>query len=369
MLQQKLGYEPKGIFTTFIPMPETSYPQWSQRRAVFNEFINHLKNLPTVESVTATPTGIPPYGGAELKFNMTGLPAPVPIRVNLVSDTYLSTLRIPLLKGRFFDASDVERPAPVVVITDNMAKTYFSDRDPIGRQITIDIPEKGFPQGFVRPPNPPTSYEIIGVCGTTKNRGLKDAPQPAVYIPFTNLFPPGMMFAIRTTNQNPLAIEESVRKAVSAVDSSQPIAFVRTGEQFLGFEVAYPKFATFLFGIFGGIGLALASIGIFGVVSYSVSRRTREFGIRMALGATPANVLRLVISSIGRVLIVGFALGTLFSVLSTHFLADKLEGLGATNPIVLIVVIAVFATAALLACLLPARTATQIHPTEALRHE
>jgi putative ABC transport system permease protein len=369
MLQQKLGYEPKGIFTTFIPMPETSYPQWSQRRAVFNEFIAHLKDLPTVESVTATPTGIPPYGGADLKFTMTGLPAPVPIRVNLVSDTYLSTLRIPLLKGRFFDASDVERPAPVVVITDTLAKTYFSDRDPIGRQITIDIPEKGFPQGFVRPPNPPTSYEIIGVCGSTKNKGLKDAPQPAVYIPFTNLFPPGMMFAIRTTNPNPLAIEESVRKAVSAVDSSQPIAFVRTGEQFLGFEVAYPKFATFLFGIFGGIGLALASIGIFGVVSYSVSRRTREFGIRMALGATPANVLRLVVTSMGRVLIVGFVLGTILSIVSTRALADKLEGIGATNPIVLLVVIAVLAFAALLACTLPARTATQIQPVEALRHE
>jgi putative ABC transport system permease protein len=369
MLQQKLGYEPKGIFTTFIPMPETSYPQWSQRRAVFNEFINHLKNLPTVESVTATPTGIPPYGGAELKFNTTGLPAPVPIRVNLVSDTYLSTLRIPLLKGRFFDASDVERPAPVVVITDTMAKTYFPDRDPIGRQITIDIPEKGFPQGFVRPPTPPTSYEIIGICGTTKNQGLKDAPQPAVYIPFTSLFPPGMMFAIRTTNPNPLAIEESVRKAVSAVDSTQPIAFVRTGEQFLGYEVAYPKFATFLFGIFGGIGLALASIGIFGVVSYSVSRRTREFGIRMALGATPGSVLRLVITSMGRVLIIGFVIGIILSVVSTRALADKLEGLGGTNPVVLIVVIVILAIAALTACTLPARTATQIQPVEALRHD
>jgi predicted permease len=369
LLQQKLGYEPKGIFTTFIPMPETRYPQWSQRRAFFNDLIDHLKNLPTVESVTATPTGIPPYGGAELKFNTAGLPAPVPVRVNLVSDTFLSTLRIPLLKGRFFDASDVERPNPVAVVTEELAKTYFSDRDPIGRQITIDIPEKGLPQGFVRPPTPPTSFEIIGVCGSTRNRGLKDNPQPAVYIPFTNLFPPGMMFAIRTTNPNPLALEESVRKAVSAVDSTQPIAFVRTGEQFLGYEFAYPKFATFLFGIFGVIGLALASIGIFGVVSYSVSRRTREFGIRMALGATPGSVLRLVITSIGRVLIIGFILGTILSVVSTRVLADKLEGLGATNPIVLLTVIAVLAFAALTACTLPARTATQIQPVEALRHE
>ena len=153
------------------------------------------------------------------------------------------------------------------------------------------------------------------------------------------------------------------------IDSTEAVAFVRTGENILGNETAYPKFATFLFGIFGGIGLALATIGIFGVVSYSVSRRTREFGIRMALGATPGDVLRLVITSMGRVLIVGFVLGTVFSVISTHFLADKLEGLGHTNPIVLIAVIAVLAIAALLACTLPARSATQIHPVDALRHE
>ena len=129
------------------------------------------------------------------------------------------------------------------------------------------------------------------------------------------------------------------------------------------------KFATFLFGISGGIGLVLASIGIFGVVSYSVSRRTREFGIRMALGATPASVLRLVLTSMGCVLIIGFIIGTIFSVISTRALADRLEGVGATSPIVLIVVIAALAIAALTACTLPARTATQIHPVEALRHE
>src|SRR5580693_4813175 len=247
LLQQKLGYEPKGIFTTFIPTSPTRYPQWSQRRAVYSDITDHLKTIPSVESVTSSVTGIPPYAGAGLTFNMAGLPAPVPIRVNLVSDTFLSVLRIPLLRGRFFDARDLERPNPVVVITEAMAKTYFADRDPIGRQITIDIPDKGLPQGFVRPPNPPTSYEIIGICGTSKNEGLKDAPKPAVYIPFTNIFPPGIMFAIRTSNPNPLAIEESVRKAVSEVDSSEPIAFTRTGEQFLGSPYTNHKFATLLF--------------------------------------------------------------------------------------------------------------------------
>jgi putative ABC transport system permease protein len=250
-----------------------------------------------------------------------------------------------------------------------MAKAYFADRDPIGLQLSIDIPKDGLPPGFVQPPVIPTSYEIIGVAASARNRGLTQNPEPEIFIPFTNIFPPGMMFIIRTSNPNPLAIEESVRKAVSTVDPTQALSFVRTGEDFLGPEFAYPKFATFLFGIFGGIGLALASIGIFGVVSYTVSRRTREFGIRMALGATPGNVLRLVVFSMGRVLIIGFVIGTILSVISTRALGDKLEGLSATNPLALVAVIVVLAIAALLACTLPARSATQIHPVEALRHE
>jgi predicted permease len=369
LTRQKLGYDPKGLLAVYVPTPETRYPQWSQRLTAFNDVMDRVRTIPTVTSVAASAAGIPPYSGASLKFDTTGLKEPVEIRVNLVSDAYLPTMRIPLLKGRFFDASDVERPRPVAVITDTMANTYFAGQEPIGRQINIDMPKEGLPRGFVQPPVVPSSYEVIGVCGTARNRGLKDNPEPAAYIPFTNIFPPGMMFIIRTTNRNPLAIEESVRKAASAVDPTQALAFVRTGEEFLGTEYAYPKFATFLFGIFGGIGLALATIGIFGVVAYSVSRRTREFGIRMALGATPGNVLRLVITSMGRVLLVGFILGTILSVISTHALADKLEGIGRTNPIVLVAVIAVLAVAALTACTLPARTATQIQPVEALRHE
>jgi putative ABC transport system permease protein len=370
LTRQKLGYEPKGVLTTYVPMPQTRYPQWSQRRAFYNSVIERLRAIPSVTSVTASITGVPPYGGADFKFNMAGLKAPVPIRTNLVGDAYLSTMRIPLLKGRFFDADDLARPNPVVVVSEDMVKTYFPEgQDPLGRQISIDIPVKELPKDIVYPPNLVTSYQIIGVTASARNRGVKDSPLPAIYIPFTDLFPAGMMLAVRTSNPNPRSIENAVRQAVSAVDPVQPLAFVRTGEDFLGYEMAYPKFATFLFGIFGVIGIALASIGIFGVVSYSVSRRTREFGIRMALGATPANVLRLVITSMGRVLIIGFVIGTILSIISTRALADKLEGIGATNPLALLIVIAVLAIAALLACTLPARTATQIHPVEALRHE
>ncbi len=370
LTRQKLGYQPKGVLTLYVPVPADHYPQWSQRRALFADILEHLRKIPSVESVAAAATGVPPYSGVGLKFDMDGLPPGTPIRVNLVSEGYFNTVGIPLLKGRYFDAADVTRATPVAVVTEDMVKKYFPPgQDPISRLIRVDLPTDGLPPGFVKPPETSTAYQIVGVCGTARNSGLRDAPEPAVYLPFSHLFPPGMMFAIRTTKSDPLALSNGAREAVSAVDPSQPIAFIRTMEDLLGTAVAYPRFATFLFGIFGAIGLTLACTGIFSVVSYAVSRRTREFGIRMALGATPANVLRLIVASTGRVLVVGFVLGAILSVVSDRALAGKLEGIGVASPSLLVAITSVLAVAALLACAVPARSATKIQPTDALRHE
>lgn len=367
---QKLGYQPKGVLTLYVPVPTAHYPQWSQRRALFTNILEHLRKIPSVESVAAAATGVPPYSGVGLKFDMDGLPPGTQIRVNLVSEGYFNTVGIPLLKGRYFDAADVTRATPVAVVTEDMVKKYFPPgQDPIGRLIRVDLPTDGLPPGFVKPPETSTAYQIVGVCGTARNSGLRDAPEPAVYLPFSHLFPPGMMFAIRTTKSDPLALSNGAREAVSAVDPSQPIAFIRTMEDLLGTAVAYPRFATFLFGIFGAIGLTLACTGIFSVVSYAVSRRTREFGIRMALGATPGNVLRLIVASTGRVLVVGFMLGAILSVVSDRALAGKLEGIGVASPSLLVAITSVLAVAALLACAVPARSATKVQPVDALRHE
>jgi len=370
LTRQKLGYQPKGVLTLYVPVPADHYPQWSQRRALFADILEHLRKIPSVESVAAAATGVPPYSGVGLKFDMDGLPPGTPIRVNLVSEGYFNTVGIPLLKGRYFDAADVTRATPVAVVTEDMVKKYFPPgQDPISRLIRVDLPTDGLPPGFVKPPETSTAYQIVGVCGTARNSGLRDAPEPAVYLPFSHLFPPGMMFAIRTTKSDPLALSNGAREAVSAVDPSQPIAFIRTMEDLLGTAVAYPRFATFLFGIFGAIGLTLACTGIFSVVSYAVSRRTREFGIRMALGATPGDVLRLIVASTGRVLVVGFVLGAILSVVSDRALAGKLEGIGVASPSLLVAITSVLAVAALLACAVPARSATKIQPTDALRHE
>jgi predicted permease len=371
LTRQKLGYEPKGVLTMYVFTPPAHYPQWSQRRAFFAGVIERLRKLPSVESVGASLTGVPPYSGAGSKFNIDGLPSSgTQIRVNLVSDAYFNTVGIPLLKGRYFDADDVSRVNPIAVVTEDLVKKYFPPgQDPIGRSISLDLFTGALPPDFVKSPHDPHTFQIVGVCGTTRNSGLRDAPEPAVYVPFSSISPPGMMFAIRTTNPNPLALSNGARQAVSAVDPSQPITFVRTLEDFLNNATAYPRFATFLFGIFGAIGLTLACTGIFSVVSYAVSRRTREFGIRMALGATPANVLRLVLGSTGRVLIAGFVLGAIVSVASSRALAGKLEGIGVASPIMLAAITTLLAAAAVAACAIPARSATKVQPVDALRHE
>jgi putative ABC transport system permease protein len=351
-------------------VPAARYPQWSQRRAFFTDVIDHLRKLPGVESAAASATGVPPYSGGDSKFDIDGIPPPgTQIRVNLVSEDYFNTIGIPLLKGRYFDAEDVTRAAPVAVVTEDLVKKYFPPgQDPIGRQLRLDLFTGGLPPDFAMPPQISSAFQIVGISGTARNSGLQDPPEAAVYLPFSALLPPGMMFAIRTKS-DPLALSNGARQAVSAVDPGQPITRVRTMEEMLSNDTAYPRFATFLFGIFGAIGMTLACTGIFSVVSYAVSRRTREFGIRIALGATPGSVLRLVLGSTGRVLIIGFVLGAILSVVSGRALAGKLEGIGVASPAMLVAITAILAAAALLACAVPARSATKVQPVEALRHE
>jgi len=371
LTRQSLGYQPKGVLTMMVPVPAARYPQWSQRETFFNSIVEHLRAIPDVQSAAGTVTFVPPFSGVDSKFAVEGLPTPgAQIRVHIVSDGYFSTMGIPLLKGRYFDGADVARATPVAVVSEDMVKKYFpAGEDPIGRQIHLDLMSGGLPPDFLKTPQNLDEFQIIGISGVARNSGLRDPSAPSVYVPYSTIVPPSMIFAVRTTASNPLSVSNAARQAVQAVDPGQPITRIRTLEDVLGSAVAYPKFATFLFGIFGAIGLILACTGIFSVVSYAVAQRTREFGIRLALGATPGDVLKLVLSSTGRVLIIGFALGAILSVVSSRTLAGKLEGIGVASPGMLAGLCAVLAVAAFLACALPARAATKVHPMEALRHE
>jgi putative ABC transport system permease protein len=257
----------------------------------------------------------------------------------------------------------------MAVVSEDLIKKYFPvGRDPIGRYIRIDLLTQPMPPGFLKAPQFDASFEIVGVVGTARNTGLRDHPEAAVYLPDALLYPPGAFLLLRTASE-PLAFANAAREAVRSVDPGQPVMLIRSLDQWLGQATAYPRFATFLFGIFGAIGMTLAAIGVYSVVSYAVARRTREFGVRMALGASPAHVFRLVIASTGRVLLAGLVLGIALSIFASRALGDRIEGMGTADPFMLAAVPLVLSAAAFLACYVPARTATRIQPMDALRHE
>jgi predicted permease len=365
-----LGYDPNNVLTFLLPIGEGSYTQWGTRQAFLHDVLDRLRRLPGVQTAAASQTGTPPWNGGTSKATLDDRPASEApqIRWNLVSDGYFESIHTRLLRGRLFTESDMSRANPVAVVTDDLVARYFAGKDPLGRHIQLDLLKQPIPPTYLKPPQSNVSFEIVGVVGVARNRGLKDPPEPAMFIPYPMLLGPGTFIFMRTKG-DPLAMANQARAAVKSVDANQPITLVRTLEQWLETATAYPRFATFLFGVFGGIGTLLAAAGVFSVVSYAVAQRSREFGIRMALGAEPRDVFRLVLVTTGKVVALGLAVGLGLGILASRSLTGRMEGMGAPDPYLFISVPVVLIVATLLACFLPARSATLIQPVDALRQE
>jgi predicted permease len=367
---QSLGYNPQDALTFLMPLSEGHHTQWADRLGLHQNIVNRLRRSPNVEAAAVSVTGTPPYNGFRSKAILDDRPpseAPE-VRVNLVQDEYLAAVGTKLLRGRDLSEADVLEGRPVAVITEDMARRDFQNKDPLGHHIQIDIFNQRLPPSLVKAPHFTNSFEIIGIAGTARNQGLDQLPIPAMFIPYSMLIPPET-FIIARTKGDPEKLVPFVRETVRSVDPNQPITLTRTLEQWLDTATAYPRFATFLFGVFGGIGLLLAVAGVFSVVSYGVAHRTREFGIRMALGAKPQDVLRLVLLTTGRILVAGLFVGLAVSIAASRMLADRMQGMGAANPFLFVLTGGVLLFAALAACAIPARSATRIQPMEALRHE
>jgi predicted permease len=367
---QSLGYNPQNALTFLLPLSEGHYTQWASRQALYQGIVNRLRRLPQVEAASVSATGTPPYNGFGTKAIFDDRPASQApdVRVNLVQDGYFAAVGTRLLRGRDLTEADVLQGRPVAVITEDMVKRDFSRKDPLGHHIQIDIFNQAIPRQLLKAPNFTNSFEIVGVVATARNRGLNEPSVPAVFLPYSILIPPDTFIIARTKGEADALIGPA-RNVVRAVDPNQPISLTRTLEGWLDTATAYPRFATFLFGVFGAIGLLLAAAGVFSVISYAVAHRTREFGVRMALGARPRDVLQLVLLATGRVLVVGLSVGLTISIFSSRLLADKMQGMGTADPILFLLVPAVLILATAVACFLPARTATLIQPMEALRHE
>jgi putative ABC transport system permease protein len=305
---------------------------------------------------------------ASTSFAVDGAPKPPPgtepeSRVLPVSPSFFETMRISVLRGRTFtDAENRIDAAPVVVINEALARRYFPGQNPIGMHLTFGLSHdvSAAPGDSLR-----VRGEIIGIVNNVRHNSLDEKPEPATYIPFHTL-PPPPAFVVRTS-ADPSAVERAIRGVVAAVDRNVPIYELSTMDDALSTSVSQPRFYTLLLSAFAAVALLLSALGIYGVISYSATQRKREFGIRVALGATPRDVSRLVVARGLSLTIAGIGCGIVMALLATRVLQGLLFDVAALDAATFVSVALLLAAVAMLASWLPARQAARVDPVIAMR--
>jgi putative ABC transport system permease protein len=352
------GFDPRNVLTMRLFLPESKYPEPQQRQAFFEQILRRIEALPGVQAA-GTSTMIPTLGGGDTYFTIEGKPFSDPNRKvtafnPMVSHDFLRAMKIPLIKGRHFAEPETkEEKSKTVIINEAFARTYFSDDEPLGKRLIVDMGE-------------PWSCEIIGVARDTTQFALGSDAYPMMYLPSIRA---GVTVIVARASGDPLALTASVRAAVREVDRDLPIANVRSMDQILSNMAGEARFRTLLLGVFAAVALLLAGIGIYGVIAYSVAQRTREIGIRIALGAQVRDVLRVVVGQGMKYALIGVGVGIVGAFAVTRVLESLLFNVSATDPLTFIGVSALLALVALLACYIPARRAMKVDPMVALRCE
>ncbi|MBC7895729.1 MAG: ABC transporter permease [Cytophagaceae bacterium] len=360
------GFDVRRLFTGAMTLPRVSYGAPEQVARAYREIHEAVQRVPGVESA-ALVFSIPLFGGsASAGINPEGRPQDAASQISaefyIATPNVFSTMRIPLRGGRDFTDRDVQG-SRVVVINEEAARQAFPGETAVGKRI-----------GFLRDSaNALTYWEVVGVVGDVRSSGLRDAPRPAMYIPLAQT--PGVvldaiqrtMFAVARTRGEPLTLTRDIQRAVASVDASLPMFAVTSMEQRLSDSLDSTRFNTVLLSALGVIGLVLATVGIFGVLSYFVSQRQQEIGLRMALGATPRGVLVLVVQQGLRPVILGILVGLAGAVAATRVLGTLLYEVSATDPLTLGAVALGVTGIAAIAAMVPARRATRIDPLAALR--
>jgi putative ABC transport system permease protein len=355
------GFDPNGVATVRVALPDSGYRKPGQAADFYGKLIPKVSALPGVTSAAAA--WWLPLSGSEIEFDVENPERPLPpsdrpvSQANTVTPGYFATLRIPLRRGRLFTERDDRKAPYVVVVNESFAKQFFPGEDPVGKRI--------IPDGSVDAGKPPVR-EIIGVVGDIKALNLAGGAKPQMYFPLEQFGVQGLSVLVRTAN-DPHAIIPSVRQTVADLDKDVPIFRPRTLDEYLSMSVAQPRFNALLVGLFSAVALLLAAAGIFGVMSYSVTQRTQEIGIRLALGAQRVDVLRLIVGQGMRLVAIGVVAGLLITFALNRLLSGLLYGISGTDIFTLCMVSVLLATVALLACWLPARRASGIHPMVALR--
>jgi putative ABC transport system permease protein len=363
------GFNPSHIVTAELPVSEHRFASAGQLRTFRHAVIAAVRQIPGVTDA-AFADGMPLQGAPSLTF-VQRADGPRLERVQrptadfrLVSPSYFSTLGLRLRRGRTLGDLDREATPLVAVINETMARQFFGPADPVGERLLMDAP--GF--GAIYSGDAVT-YEIVGVVADERMTSFDDRREHAVVYVSDEQDARGFAGIVVRTSLDPVRVEHALREAIGRVDKRQVVERVRTMDELKSESWAVDRLRSSVLGVFAAIALALAAIGIFGVVSYSVVQRTQEIGIRAALGATPADLVKLIVGRGMAWVALGLAGGVGAAFGASRLLASVLFGVGPSDPLTLTAALAVLATIALLACYMPARRATRIDPLSALRSE
>jgi putative ABC transport system permease protein len=353
------GFDDSHLLTMSIFLSPSRYFGHPELIAPFLENVtSHVQAVPGVVSASIV-SSLPIQGGPSTDFQIVGRPSPgansPEADVRVVGSSYFSTMRIPLLRGRWFNAFDNEHSPKVIVINNTMAKTYWPNGDPLGKQVTM------LNWG------PPLTGEIVGIVGDVKD--ALESPAGSWFYWTERQFPQIFAALVVRTAGNPMDVVPGVKAAVWSIDPNQSIAAVRTMEHLVSDSTARRRMQTVLLAIFSGLALLIAIVGIYGVLAYSVSRRSREIGIRMALGAERRRVRNLILVEGLRWIAFGIAIGMAGALALGSVLRTLVYGVSARDPLTLALVTLLLVGIALLACYLPARRAMALEPMRILREQ
>jgi putative ABC transport system permease protein len=361
LLQVDPGFKPENLLTLEYRLPRNKYVERSAQWEFHRQVVERLREVPGVESA-ALIRGLPLTGNSgSARVVLPDGEAPPrgqepQVQFNTATPGYFETIGIPLIKGRLFDdGGDRLDTPPVFLINQTMARRFWPGQDPLGRQIKLVGDDD-------------TVGTVVGVVGDAKHNWLSEEQRPQLYNSYGQT--PGFFATVVVrTKVEPMSLSQAVREAVWAVDKDQPVWKVRTVESLVAYNVADKRFLMLLMGVFAGLALTITAVGQYGVVSYTVGRRTHEIGIRMALGARTGDVLRLVVKQGMRLAVLGVVIGLVASFALTRFIQSLLFGVSATDALTFLGVPALLGAVSLLACYIPARRATKVDPLIALRHE
>jgi putative ABC transport system permease protein len=346
------GFNPDRLLVFNIGYPSST--EVARQTAFYQRVIEQLHSLPGVISAGAV-SRLPFSGGNSTRsFNLPGSDKSYDADIRVITPGYFPTMGIPLLKGRMFTEHDSAGAPLIGVINEAMARNVFAGEDPIGKFVTNFGPNND-------------KIQIVGIVGNVRHLALESAPRAEIYQPLGQGQWPSMFVALRSATSDPRTLISAAQNAVWSVDNNIPLANVRTMRDMIGASIVRRKFAMLLLAIFAGLAVLLATIGLYGVMSYSVSQRTREIGIRVALGAQRADVLRLVISQGMLFVIIGVTAGIVSSLGVTRLITSLLFAVSPTDIGTFVEVSALLALVALFACWLPARRASAVDPVVALR--